>query len=98
MEKETAPIKMRKLKDFSDTSGKRFKLLLTCGILLGPIVWFLVTRFEKPALFLSTPEAVWAVTLQRIRDGYFFDDIWASLQRVLSGYALGMHWPVRSPR
>ena len=90
MEKETAPIKMRKLKDFSDTSGKRFKLLLTCGILLGPIVWFLVTRFEKPALFLSTPEAVWAVTLQRIRDGYFFDDIWASLQRVLSGYALGM--------
>lgn len=35
MEKETAPIKMRKLKDFSDTSGKRFKLLLTCGILLA---------------------------------------------------------------
>ena len=30
------------------------------------------------------------MTLQRIRDGYFFDDIWASLQRVLSGYALGM--------
>lgn len=90
MAKENAPIKMRKLKDFSDTSGKMHKILFLCGILLGPIVWYLVTRFEKPALFLSTPEAVWAVTVQRIQDGYFFDDIWASLQRVLSGYALGM--------
>lgn len=83
-------IKMRKLKDFSDTSAKKYKLLLICGILLGPLVWFFVTRFETPALVLSTPEAVWAVTVQRIRDGYFFDDIWASLRRVLSGYALGM--------
>lgn len=83
-------IKMRKLKDFSDTSGKRYKVLLVCGIILGPLIWFLVTRFEKPALFLSTPEAVWAVTVQRIRDGYFFNDIWASLKRVLIGYALGM--------
>ena len=83
-------IKMRKLKDFSDTSGKRYKVLLACGIILGPLIWFLVTRFEKPSLFLSTPEAVWAVTVQRIRDGYFFNDIWASLKRVLIGYALGM--------
>lgn len=83
-------IKMRKLKDFSDSSGKRHKLLLICGILLGPLIWFLLTRFEKPALFLSTPEAVWAVTVQRIKDGYFFGDLWASLRRVLSGYALGM--------
>lgn len=83
-------IKMRKLKDFSDTSGKKYKILLVCGILLGPVIWFLVTRLEKPSLFLSTPEAVWAVTVQRIRDGYFFNDIWASLKRVLSGYALGM--------
>ena len=51
MEKENAPIKMRKLKDFSDTSGKRFKVLLVCGILLGPVIWFLVTRFEKPRCF-----------------------------------------------
>lgn len=83
-------IKMRKLKDFSDTSGKKYKILFLCGILLGPIIWFLVTRFEKPSLFLSTPEAMWSVTVQRIRDGYFFDDIWASLKRVLTGYALGM--------
>ena len=84
MAKGNAPIKMRKLKDFSDTSGKRYKILFLCGILLGPLVWFLVTRWEKPSLFLSTPEAVWAVTVQRIQDGYFFDDIWASLKRVLS--------------
>lgn len=87
---EQPVIKMRKLKDFSDSSGKRHKLLLICGILLGPLIWFLITRFEKPALFLSTPEAVWAVTVQRIKDGYFFGDLWASLRRVLSGYALGM--------
>lgn len=87
---EQPVIKMRKLKDFSDSSGKRHKLLLICGILLGPLIWFLLTRFEKPALFLSTPEAVWAVTVQRIKDGYFFGDLWASLRRVLSGYALGM--------
>lgn len=87
---EQPVIKMRKLKDFSDSSGKRHKLLLICGILLGPLIWFLLTRFEKPALFLSTPEAVWEVTVQRIQNGYFFGDLWASLRRVLTGYALGM--------
>lgn len=54
MEKENAPIKMRKLKDFSDTSGKRFKVLLVCGILLGPVIWFLVTRFENRRCFVYT--------------------------------------------
>lgn len=88
--KKNSPGKMRKLKDFSDSNATLYRVLLIVGILMGPVIWYIVTRFDKPSLFLSTPEAVWEVTVQRIRDGYFFKDIWASLKRVLSGYALGM--------
>ena len=87
---KTSAVKMRKLKDFGDSKSTLYRWLLIFGIILGPVIWFAITRFDKPSLFLSTPEAVWAVTVQRIKDGYFFKDIWASLQRVLIGYALGM--------
>lgn len=76
--KKNSPGKMRKLKDFSDSKSTLYRVLLVVGILLGPVIWYVVTRFDKPSLFLSTPEAVWAVTVQRIRDGYFFKDIWTS--------------------
>ena len=79
--KKNSPGKMRKLKDFSDSNATLYRVLLIVGILMGPVIWYIVTRFDKP---------VWEVTVQRIRDGYFFKDIWASLKRVLSGYALGM--------
>lgn len=88
--KKNAPGKMRKLKDFSDNNSTFYRVILFIGIMLGPIIWFAVTRLDKPSLFLSTPEDVFAVTIQRIEDGYFFKDIWASLKRVIIGYALGM--------
>ena len=90
IEENRPKIKMRKLKDFSDSKAQKYRVLLWVRIILGPVIWYVITLFDKPSLFLSTPHAVWAVTLQRIRDGYFFADIWASLKRVLIGYALGM--------
>lgn len=89
---ETTPrISMRKLKDFSDGNKTVHTILLVSSIVLGILAWYLITKFfEKPAVFLSTPEAVVKVTIQRIKQGYYFGDVWASLKRVLIGYALGL--------
>lgn len=84
-------IPMRKLKDFSDGSKTVRTLMIISSLLLGLLLWYVVTKFfEKPAIFLSTPEAVVKVTIQRIQQGYYFGDVWASLKRVLIGYALGL--------
>jgi NitT/TauT family transport system permease protein len=83
-------IRMKKLKDFGDGNKKLHNTLLICSIFLGPLVWYVITLFDKPAMILSTPAAVWKITMRRIQNGYYFPDIWASLNRVLTGYAIGM--------
>lgn len=83
-------VKMTKIKDFSDGNKTVHTILLVASIFLGLFIWYVVTLFPKPATFLSTPAAVWSITVQRIQQGYYFADVWASLQRVLIGYSLAM--------
>lgn len=89
-ELEAKPFKMRKIKDFGDGNKTTHTILLVVSIFLGFLLWFLASLSPKVASFLSTPAAVWKITIERIQGGYYFVDVWASLKRVLSGYALGM--------
>ncbi len=90
VEMEPKVIKMRKVKDFGDGNKTTHTILLVASIFLGFLIWYLASLIPKVASFLSTPAAVWKITIERIQGGYYFVDVWASLKRVLSGYALGM--------
>jgi len=79
----------RKLKDFGDGS-KRTRLVLNIGsILLGFLLWYLITLIPSINTFLASPKQVYAALLsESAANGRFFKDIWISLQRILIGFGL----------
>lgn len=81
---------MVKIKDFSEDKGYKKNVSVIIAVALGLLLWYVVTLFKKPALILSTPIAVWNIFIERIRLGYYFPDVWASVRRALIGYSLGM--------
>lgn len=89
MEKEQ-PVKMRKIKNFDDKNSVRHAVMVTISMTCLFLLWFAVSRFSKPAGFLSKPEIVFTLLLERLESGYFWPDVTASLQRVFVGYVLGM--------
>ncbi len=79
----------RRLKDFSDGS-KRVRLALNIGsILLGFLLWYLITLIPSINTFLASPKQVFAALLsESAANGRYFKDIWISLQRILIGFGL----------
>jgi len=79
----------KKMKDFGP--GKKWlNILIICAsVLCGLLLWWLLsTTIPKVAVFMSTPGAVWQAFVARIQKGWYWDDITASLSRVLIGYGL----------
>lgn len=83
-------IKMRRLKSFEEENSARHIAMVAASMLCFFILWFVVTRFSRPAGFLSRPETVFSLLIERIKDGYYLPDVTASLRRVVIGYVLGM--------
>jgi NitT/TauT family transport system permease protein len=81
--------KMRKLKDFSDGSKRQKAVLSAVSIGLGIFFWYLLTLIPSINTFLASPKQVIDELIIQINaNSRYFKDIWASLQRVLSGFAL----------
>jgi NitT/TauT family transport system permease protein len=72
------------------------------------LVWELLSRTERiDPLFWPAPSSLWDTARALIEDGSLFEDIWASLLRILGGFllgsvpgvilglAMGLFWPVR---
>ncbi|MFA5852053.1 MAG: ABC transporter permease [Spirochaetales bacterium] len=86
---DAKPKKPRKLKDFSD-GGKGTRLALnSASIIVGILLWFLITLIPTINTFLASPKQVYAALLsESAANGRFFKDISISLQRVLIGFGL----------
>jgi NitT/TauT family transport system permease protein len=82
-------------------------LMLTAPLLIL-LVWELLSRTERiDPLFWPAPSSLWDTARALIEDGSLFEDIWASLLRILGGFllgsvpgvilglAMGLFWPVR---
>ena len=82
--------RQRKLKNFGDEKPAAKNLMICLSMVCFFLLWFVVSRFEKPASFLSRPETVFALLIQRLEESYYWPDVLASLRRVLVGYLLGM--------
>jgi len=79
----------RKLKDFGDGDKKTRIILNVSSILLGVLLWYLITLIPTINTFLASPKQVYAALLaESAADGRFFKDIWISLQRILIGFSL----------
>ncbi len=83
-------VKMRKIKNFNEENSAKHTIMIVMSMVCLFILWFVVSRFPKPAGFLSSPEKVFQLFVERIRDGYFWPDVTSSLRRVFVGYILGM--------
>jgi len=79
----------RKLKDFSDGS-KRMRVVLNIGsVLLGFLLWYLITLIPSINTFLASPTQVFGALLsESAANGRYFKDISISLQRILIGFGL----------
>jgi len=93
----------------SNRQRRAIELVLTLAapaIIL--LVWEFLSRTERiDPLFWPAPSSLWDTADRLIRDGSLFDDIWASLLRILGGFlvgavpgvalglAMGLFWPVR---
>jgi NitT/TauT family transport system permease protein len=81
--------KTRKLKDFSDGSMKRRVLLTVVSIVAGFFLWHLITLIPSINTFLASPRQVLDALVSESRaNGRYFQDIYISLRRVLTGYFL----------
>lgn len=79
----------RKLKDFGDGDKKTRIILNISSILLGVLLWYLITLIPTINTFLASPKQVYAALLsESAANGRFFKDIWISLQRILVGFSL----------
>jgi NitT/TauT family transport system permease protein len=79
----------RKLKDFSDGSKATRLTLMSSSIVIGILLWFLITLMPTINTFLASPKQVYAAMLaESAAHGRFFKDISISLQRVLIGFGL----------
>ncbi|MEN6499294.1 MAG: ABC transporter permease [Rectinema sp.] len=79
----------RKLKDFGDGDKKTRIILNVSSILLGVLLWYLITLIPSINTFLASPKQVYAALLsESAANGRFFKDIWISLQRILIGFSL----------
>ncbi|HEY8396059.1 MAG TPA: ABC transporter permease [Bacilli bacterium] len=88
-EKENQPVKMRKLKDFSDGSKREKTIFSALSVALGILAWFLITLIPTINTFLASPKQVIDELVVQINaNGRYFKDIWASLQRVLVGFSV----------
>ena len=86
---ENEPIKMRKLKDFSDGSKREKAVLSAVSIALGIVIWYLITLVPTINTFLASPKQVINELITQVNaNGRYFKDIWASLQRVLVGFSV----------
>ncbi len=78
-----------KLKDFGDGSKRTRIILNVSSILLGFLLWYLITLIPSINTFLASPKQVYAALLsESAANGRFFKDIWISLQRFLIGFGL----------
>jgi NitT/TauT family transport system permease protein len=78
-----------KLKDFGDGSKRTRIILNVSSILLGFLLWYLITLIPSINTFLASPKQVYAALLsESAANGRFFKDIWISLQRILIGFGL----------
>ena len=83
-------VKMRRLKNFGEDKSARHIIMVIASMLCFFILWFILSRFQKPAGFLSKPEIVFSLLIERLKDGYYWPDVTSSLRRVMVGYLLGM--------
>ena len=83
-------VKMRRLKNFGEDNSARHIIMVIASMLCFFILWFILSRFQKPAGFLSKPEIVFSLLIERLKDGYYWPDVTSSLRRVMVGYLLGM--------
>jgi NitT/TauT family transport system permease protein len=85
----------RKLKDFSDGSVKRRAVLTIVSIIAGFFIWYLITLIPSIKTFLASPEQVLqALVSESKANGRYFQDIYISLRRVLTGYFLAFIFAV----
>ncbi|WP_326553524.1 ABC transporter permease [Micromonospora sp. NBC_01813] len=64
-------------------------LLSALSVLLGLLIWDLVSR-NYTAFFLPSPRLTWQGAVELAANGTLWDSIWASSQRILSGWGLGV--------
>lgn len=80
--------------------------LLAPAIILA--VWEFLSQTNRiDQRFWPAPTSLWDTAVELVRDGSLFDDVWASLLRILGGFllgavpgvalglAMGLFWPVR---
>lgn len=79
----------KELKDFSDGNKKKHLIIMVCSILGGLLLWYVLSLMsDRVTKIMSSPPAVIQAFIARIQKGWFFEDVWASLSRVLVGYSL----------
>lgn len=81
--------KSRKLKDFSDGKLSTRRIIRSCSIVIGFLVWYLLTLIPSINTFLASPAQVWDGLMQETSaDGRYWLDIGMSLNRVLVGFGI----------
>jgi len=82
--------KIRKLKDFSDGNPKVKTILSISSVIIGILLWYLITLIPSVNTFLASPSQVYQeLQLQIESNNRFFKDVSASLRRVFVGFSLG---------
>ena len=77
----------RKLKDFSDGSMKRRLFFTVVSLFSGFFLWYLITLIPSIKTFLASPAQVLGALFSEAKaNGRYFQDIYISLKRVLTGY------------
>ncbi|WBB99681.1 MULTISPECIES: ABC transporter permease [unclassified Solwaraspora] len=64
-------------------------VLSVLSVLLGLLIWDLVSR-NYTAFFLPSPRLTWQGAVELATNGTLWDSVWASSQRILSGWGLGV--------
>lgn len=81
--------KTGKLKDFSDGPLRRRVLLTILSLFAGFFLWYFITLIPSIKTFLASPAQVLEALVSESRaNGRYFQDIYVSLRRVLTGYFL----------
>lgn len=66
-------------------------LLMVLSFVVPLVAWWVLTAFELASpQYLPSPKAVLAAGLEMIQNGDLLSDLWASSQRVLSGFGLAV--------
>ena len=79
--------KTRKLKDFGDGSVRRRVFLTILSLVAGFSLWYLITLVPSIKTFLASPQQVLSALVSESQaNGRYFQDVYISLKRVLTGY------------